>query len=305
MLRIVSAVTLLDGGMGQELLRRAVGAPTPLWSAQVMLDEPELVRRVHEDFIAAGAEVITVNAYSATRCRLGPAGLEHDYERLQLLACELAEEARAGHAGVRIAGCLSPYGWSYRPELAPTYDALWPLYAETATIQAPHVDVMLCETMGSIDEARAAIRGAAAVDRPIWVSWTLADDDRARLRSGESLGDAVATVGRLPADQTGRIEAILVNCSTPEAITAAMPVLATTPYRFGGYANGFRHIVDEYQPGSVTEMLGTRHEVSPERYADTVEGWIDQGASIVGGCCEVGPAHIAELAGRLDARAIS
>lgn len=288
-----TSITLLDGGMGQELLRRADAEPTPLWSSQVMIDQPDLVREVHADFIAAGADVITINAYSATRCRLGPAGIERDYERLQILAATLAVEARGDRDDVLIAGCLSPYGWTYRPELAPPFDELWPQYAETAALQAPYVDLILCETMGSIDEARAAVTGAAATGLPVWVSWTLHDDDTARLRSGERLDDAVEAIAELePA-------AIMVNCSVPEAFAAAMPALANGTTRFGAYANGFSHIVDGYAPGSVTTVLGHRHDLGPVAYADVALGWVGQGATIIGGCCEIGPEHIAELSRRL------
>jgi homocysteine S-methyltransferase len=287
-------ITLMDGGTGQELLRRADGDPTPLWSAQVMTDQPELVREVHRSYIDAGADIITINAYSATRCRLGPAGREHDYERLQILAAMLAIEAR-GDADVLIAGCLSPYGWTYRPELAPPFDELWPQYAESASLQAPHVDIMICETMGSIDEARAAVTGARTTGKPVWVSWSLRDDDSARLRSGETLRDAIVAIAPLAPD------AIMVNCSVPEAFTAAMPALATSPVRFGASANGFSHIADEFVPGSVTTALGLRRDLDPTAYAEIAMGWVGHGATIVGGCCEIGPDHIAELRRRLDA----
>lgn len=286
--------TLLDGGTGQELLARADADPSPLWSAQVMIDQPELVVAVHQSFIDAGADVITTNAYSATRCRLGPHGVEHDYERLQRLAGELAVDARGERDDILIAGCLSPYGWTYRPELAPPFDELWPQYAESAALQAPYVDVVLCETMGSIDEARAAVTGANTTGKPVWVSWTLSDVEQATLRSGESLADAIAAIDELaPA-------AMLINCSVPEALTAAMPTLATSPVPFGAYANGFTQIADDFEPGQVTTMLGHRHDLRPDVYADVVEAWVSEGATIVGGCCEIGPAHIASLRQRLD-----
>lgn len=286
-------ITLLDGGTGQELLRRADADPTPLWSTQVMIDQPGLIVDVHRDFIDAGADVITIAAYTATRCRLGPAGMEQRYERFQTTACELALEARGDREHVRIAGCLSPYGWTYRPDLAPPFEELWPQYAETAALQAPHVDLILCETMGSIDEARAAVTGANTTGRPVWVSWTLHDDDTGRLRSGEPLTDAITAISELdPA-------AILINCSVPEALTAAMPALSASTAPFGAYANGFTHIVDDYLPGQVTTVLGHRHDLSPERYADVAMAWIDAGATIVGGCCEIGPDHIAGMRRRL------
>ncbi|MEJ7800599.1 MAG: homocysteine S-methyltransferase family protein [Ilumatobacter sp.] len=286
-------ITLLDGGMGQELLRTADAEPTPLWSAQVMIDQPELVRHLHRRFIDAGADVITVNAYSATRCRLGPAGREDDYERLQTLACELAVEARSDRSDVKIAGCLSPYGWSYRPDITLPLDELTARFAETAALQAPFVDLIICETMGSIHEATAALAGAAATGKPVWVSWSLLDDEMSRLRSGEPLAGAIASLSDLSPS------ALLVNCSVPESLTAALPTLARTPLPFGAYANGFTHIASEFGPGTTTTVLGRRHDLVPTTYADVAMGWVDEGATIVGGCCEIGPEHIAELAARL------
>jgi S-methylmethionine-dependent homocysteine/selenocysteine methylase len=289
------AITLLDGGMGQELLRHSEAAPTPLWSAQVMIDRPELVHRAHLDYLRAGADVITVNTYSATRSRLDRAGRGGDFESLQRLACELTVSARAesGRTEARIAGCLSPHGWSYRPELAPPYDELWPHYAEAAAIQAPYVDVMICETMGSIEEGRAAVRGAAEVGVPIWLAWSVRDDDGTRLRSGEPVIDAIDAI-----DGFERVDAVLLNCSIPEAITTAFPALSEARVPFGAYANGFDHIVDGYQLDSVVSELDAREDLDPATYLGIVSGWVDAGATIVGGCCEIGPDHIALLAQR-------
>jgi S-methylmethionine-dependent homocysteine/selenocysteine methylase len=291
-------VTLLDGGTGQELLRRAAGAPTPLWSARVMLDEPELVTEVHRAYLDAGADVITVNAYSATPERLAPYGLEDEYERLQRLSVDLARSAVAERPGARVAGCLSPYRWTYRPELAPAFDELWPAYAATAALQVDGVDLILCETMGSIDEARAAVVGAGTTGLPVWVSWTLADDAWARLRSGERLADAVAAAERWSSAGDADLRAVLVNCSRPETVTNAIAALTGTTLATGAYANGFGHIAADYDTGSVTTELG-RSEMSPIAYAEVATSWVASGARIVGGCCEIGPEHIAELSSRL------
>ncbi len=263
---------LLDGGTGHELVALASGEPTPIWSAQVMLD-----------------------AYSATRCRLGPAGMEDHYEILQRQAGEaaLAARAAAGRSEVLIAGCLSPYRWSYRGDLALPYDELWPTYAETAQLQAPAIDLILCETLSSISEARAAARGAAEAEVPIWVSWSVMDDTTARLRSGEPLAEACAAV----ASWDVPVERILVNCSAPEAISAAVEVLARHADRpFGAYANGFTHVGVNYAPGDTPKLdEAQRIDLDPVEYADIVDRWIAAGASAVGGCCDIGPAHIAEI----------
>lgn len=292
----MSRVTLLDGGMGQELIKRSPAEPTSLWSAEVMMHMPDLVRDVHLDFIRAGARVITVNAYSCTRDRLERQEHGDKFEALQRRACLLAEEARkASGVAVAIAGCLPPLAWSYRPELANDPDEIAPIYAEIAALQAPHVDLFLCETMSHSGQALGAVRGAleAGGGKPVWVSWTLMDDATARLRSGESIAEAAARLEGLA------VAARLVNCSVPEAITAAMPQLASLGGPFGGYANGFCGISADYKPGATVKALSGREDVTPAAYAATALGWVKAGASIVGGCCEIGPAHIASLARRL------
>lgn len=291
-------ITILDGGMGQELVARAPEPPTELWSAEVMDRHPRLVVDVHRAYMDAGANIITVNAYSATRCRLGPRGRADDYERLQRLAIDLALEAR-GDAAVAIAGCLSPFAWSYRPELAPSFEEMLGPYAETASLQAPRVDLIICETMGSAREGAAAAVAASTTGRPVWVSWSLHDDASGRLRSGETIDAAVAELVRHGATPA----AILVNCSTPEAISAAVPRLVDLGRQLdvevGAYANGFGAVADDYGPQSTVETLGRRPDLNPAGYLTRVRQWVDAGCTIVGGCCEIGPDHIEAIATHL------
>jgi S-methylmethionine-dependent homocysteine/selenocysteine methylase len=290
----MSRITLLDGGMGQELIKRSPGEPTALWSARVMMDHPELVKDVHLDYIRAGARVITVNAYSATRDRLEREGVGDRFEALQVRACELALRARdeSGEA-VTIAGCLPPLTWSYRPDLVRPATETEPIYAEIVAIQAPHVDLILCETMCAGEESLGAVRGAASTGKPVWVAWTVDDADGGRLRSGETLAEADAMLDGLP------VAVRLVNCSKPEAVDQAVPGLVAMGGPVGAYANGFTEIAAPFEPGTTVERLSAREDLGPAAYADFAIGWIGQGATIVGGCCEVGPAHIAELARRL------
>jgi S-methylmethionine-dependent homocysteine/selenocysteine methylase len=292
----MSRIILLDGGMGQELIRRSPDEPTPLWSARVMLDHPELVTQVHLENIQAGARVIIINAYSATRDRLDPAGLGDQFETLQRRACELALRARdQSGEDVTIAGCLSPLYWSYRPDLVRPVAETEPLYAEMAALQTPHVDLILCETMCAAEEGLGAVRGASSTGKPVWVAWTVDDADGTRLRSGETLAEANAALDGLP------VAARLVNCSKPEAVDMAMPGLAALGGPVGAYANGFTEIAAPFEPGTTVERLSARKDLGPAAYADFAMGWVAQGATIVGGCCEVSPAHIAELARRLKA----
>ena len=291
-------IVLTDGGMGQELVHRSSVPPTPLWSGLVLMEEPELVRDLHAEFIRAGARVITVNAYAATPERLAREGAEDMFEKLQRRAIDLAVEARETAAqgdDVLIAGCLSPLFGSYRPQLTIPFSDTLATYRRIVAEQAEHVDLLLCETMASAEEARAAAIAASESGKPVWVAWTLADDPGSpRLRSGESLATASAALADI------ELAARLVNCSRPETVTAALPDLVALGGPVGAYANGFP-AVDALEHGGTVDVLGVRDDLGPAEYAAAAMGWVAGGATIVGGCCEVGPPHIAALRDQLAA----
>lgn len=291
-----AAVTLLDGGMGQELIRRAGEPPTPLWATRVMLDHPGLVQAIHADYFAAGATIATANTYAIHRDRLRKFGLEHRFAEFHALALAEAEAARAAHGRGRIAGSLGPLVASYRPEVLPPHAEAVALYAEVARILAPRCDLLIGETVASLAHARALIDGVrrAAPEAELWLSVTVEDRDGTRLRSGE----AVAGLGEF----APQVQALLANCSAPEAMDRAVPILATLGRPCGAYANGFQRITEDFLKDNPTvDALSARPELTPGRYADFALGWVAMGATIVGGCCETGPAHIETLARRLRA----
>lgn len=288
----MTSVILTDGGMGQELVRRSQSEPTPLWSARVLIDEPELVRDLHAEFIRAGARVITINTYSATPERLAREGAEELFKPLQKRGIELARQARDEAGEAAIAGCLSPLFGSYAPALTISFEETLGIYRRIVAEQAEGVDLFLCETMASAEEARAAVTAACESGKPVWVSWTLADHGTPRLRNGESVAAAASALGDLP------VAARLLNCCRPEAIAAALPELLALGGPVGAYANGFTS-VEALKHGGTVDVLHARHDLDPHAYADQAMGWVETGASIVGGCCEVGPAHIAALRDRL------
>lgn len=289
-------ITLLDGGMGQELLARSGDEPTPLWATQVMLDHPGIVREIHADYYAAGATVATTNTYAIHHDRLIRFGMDDKFEALHRAAVAQAEEARAAHGAGRIAGSLGPLVASYRPETCPDVAEAAPKYAEIVRLLAPHVDVFLCETMSSVKQAEGALAGAAGAGKPVWLSVTVDDADGTRLRSGEPIADLAPVIARY------KPAAVLCNCSVPEAMDRAMAEVAKFGLPFGAYANGFTHISEAFKKDAPTvAVLEARQDLTPERYAGFAMGWVAQGASIVGGCCEVGPAHIRALAAALKA----
>ena len=287
-------ITLLDGGMGQELVARSGEKPTQLWATQVMMDHPGIVRSVHEDYFAAGATVATTNTYAIHHDRLAKVGLDDRFAALHTQALAEAAAARSAHGGGRIAGSLGPLVASYRPETHPPHDEAVAKYAEIAGLLAPAVDFFIAETVASLAHARAVLEGARSGGRPVWLAVTVDDEDGTKLRSGEP----VAALG--PILKAGGAAAVLANCSAPEAMEAALGVFKDFGLPFGAYANGFQQITKAFLKDDPTvDALQNRPDMTPERYAGFAMQWVDMGATIVGGCCDTGPAHIAEIARRL------
>ena len=282
----MTEVLLLDGGMGLELARRGAHCPPGLWSAKPLVDSPALVVDTHRAFIDAGAAVITVNSYGLRPRFLEEHGLGDRFQSLLTLSGELAHEARA-ESRVLIAGSLPPLDWSYRPELIPPRTEREEHYAIFAEQLAPWVDVFLCETMTSGDEARSAIEVCLPYGKPVWVSFSLNDQPGTGIRSGESINAAVEQLSRL------NLAALLFNCCSPEAISAAIQTSNLSELPFGGYANAFRDPPHDY---------ALREELDPDNYGLIVEEWLTNGATLVGGCCGMGPEHIARLRKLIDNR---
>lgn len=292
----MAVITLLDGGMGQELVARSGDEPTPLWATRVMIDHPGMVRDIHLDYFNAGASIATTNTYAIHHDRLERVDLDGMFHALHLRALAEAHEARGAVGRGRIAGSLGPLVASYRPEVTQPVTIAAPKYAEIARILGPHVDIILCETMASVEMAHGAALGAQAAGKPVWLSVSVDDHDGSRLRSGELVTDLASVIQALP------IAAVLANCSVPEAMGDALAGLKTLGLPFGAYANGFTHISGNFLKDAPTvKELTHRHDLTPEKYTDFAMAWVGMGATIVGGCCEVGPAHIAHLAASLRA----
>lgn len=292
----MSNITLLDGSIGQELVKRAGDRPTPLWSTSVMIEKPGLLAELHRDYFETGATIATTNSYAVHRDRLVRAGLEDQFEALLKAAALGAVAGRDAYGAGRIAGSLGPLNASYRPDLCPEPAVAEDVYGEVVGLLRDHVDLFLIETVASVKHAEGALRAAKRGGKPVWLAVTVDDDDGAKLRSGEPVVDLADVVARHQPD------AVLVNCSRPEAISAALDIVAGFGKPFGAYANGFTHISDSFlQDAPTVDALQERTDLGPEAYSKFAMGWIAQGATIVGGCCEVGPTHIAKLAGVLRA----
>ncbi len=285
---------LLDGGMGRELRARGVDIMTPIWSANGLISAPQTVKQIHADYISAGANIVTANTYGIIRSDLAKEGLELRFKDLNLLACDLAKQAcQQTDRPVLVAGSLPPLAGSFRPDLVGEIKKITPLYQEQAELLAPHVDLFICETMSSASEAKAAAMAACRTDKPVWVAWSLHEDRSGNLRSGESIQAAAEMLTDLP------VSGFLANCSSPESISKAMPYLAIIgSTHFGGYANAFEPIPETWElDGSKDSdgLLDMRSDLNPDQFAQHAARWLQDGATVVGGCCGTGPEHIARL----------
>ncbi|MEM7733754.1 MAG: homocysteine S-methyltransferase family protein [Pseudomonadota bacterium] len=290
----MAEITLLDGSIGQELVKRSGDTPTGLWSTQVMIDRPALVRDVHASYFDVGATVATANTYAVLRDRLRRVGIEAHFETLLSTAMITAGEARDAAGGGRVAAALGPLNASYRPDIFPPPGEAQKIYAEIVDHVKDHADILLIETVTSVDHAEGSLRATDEADKPVWLAISTDDFDGTVFRSGEKLADVASVVAN------HRVDAVLLNCSRPEVVGDGLEVIKSFGKPFGAYANGFTKISDGFkQEFPTVDALTERTDLGPGPYAEFAMGWVAQGATIVGGCCEVGPEHIAELARQL------
>lgn len=282
---------ILDGGIGTEILRRDVS-----WADHQILSYPDLIRSIHEDYIKAGADVITTNTFQLTRRALlnhfrdlehmrhiGAPDLDTRADRLLREAVELTLQARQevpGNRPVAVAGSMTTLEWCFRPDLSPSPKQAQEEYAEVArAFKEAGADLILLETVNNTREAVAALKAFREVGIPAWISFVC--DNRGRLFSGETAADALGALEPLG------VEAILLNCAPPQDITAGLRQLAPQAHvATGAYAHIGRfdppewHFTDEYPP---------------PQYLEVCRQWMELGATIVGGCCGTTPEHIALL----------
>lgn len=296
----MAQISFLDGGLGQEINSRSSASKShPLWSVQVMTDEPDIVLEVHKDFLKAGARTISINSYTATPTRLKRANEFQRFEEIHQTAIHLAQEAigqcNIPRDEVSIAGCLPPLAASYVASVALDYEASLDEYLAIIEVEKSGVDVFLVETISNITEAKAAADALKSHGLDCHLSLTLSDKCDNLLRSGETLEQAIDELG------AKGLSSLSVNCSFPEAIDKAMPILGQSGIRCGGYANGFTSI-EGLKPGTTVDNLTARTDLSMNAYADHVDRWIAAGATIIGGCCEISPAYIAYLKSHLEGK---
>ncbi|GMM87982.1 homocysteine S-methyltransferase family protein [Vibrio fortis] len=290
----MNRLTILDGGMGREL--KEIGAPfsQPLWSAQALIEAPQFVTQAHQHFIDAGAELIITNSYACVPFHLGEQRFSEQGFELAELSGKLAQSvAQSANHTITVAGAIPPPFGSYRPDLFKSEQAK-PIVQTLYDAQAPYVDLWMVETLCSLEEFSAIHDVLKESDKPCYYAFSLSDEtgSAATLRSGQAVTDAIKLAVQSDA------AAVLFNCSVPEvmeqAIKDAKQVLIElgSTIEIGVYANNFAPISSEHEANDTLQCM---RELSPADYLVYAKRWYQLGATIIGGCCGIGPKHIKAL----------
>ncbi|NOH04003.1 MAG: homocysteine S-methyltransferase family protein [Chloroflexi bacterium] len=276
---------ILDGATGTELNRRGVDTGLPLWSANALMTERDtnILRQIHEDYLRAGADIITTNTFRTHYRALAPSGNAHRAFELTRRAVETARAAVSAVPSEKrrfIAGSISTLEDCYRPDLVPPDDSLRAEHSERVHhLVECGVDLILIETINTVCEAVIIAKLAVITGTPVVVSFVCNKDGN--ILSGESLTDAAREL--LPLG----IAAIGVNCGpTPTLQNPLAELRAACGKDFPLIAYGNIGYADES-----AGWVNTDAE-NPKAYCAHAAHW---DAKIVGGCCGTTPAHIAEL----------
>lgn len=291
-------LTILDGGMGRELKRMGAPFSQPLWSAQALIESPEFVYQAHNNFIQAGAEIIIANSYACVPFHLGQELYEQQGRELARFAAQIAREcADKSSTHVHLAGCIPPAFGSYRPDLfEPKLGEI--IFRTLFEAQKDYVDLWLAETICSLEELKCLQSVFASSTKPTAYAFSLNDDslETALLRSGETVIQAIEHVAQ-SADNANTIS-VYFNCSVPEVMAKAVSDTKAVlnqhklDIEIGVYANSFTAIKSNHEANSALQSM---RELSPEEYLAFAQEWHLRGATIIGGCCGIGPEHIKAL----------
>lgn len=303
-------VVVLDGGLATALEVRGHDLDDPLWSARVLLDDPEEVRAVHAAYLRAGADCIATATYQATFGGLVARGLDDvGAERILRVGVELARDARdafwsdpsvpRGRLRPLVAASVGPYGAALADgsEYTGRYDLdeeglvawhrrRWHVLASAGA------DLLACETIPSLAEVRALVRLMAETpQRWAWISFQCRDGGR--LADGTPVAEAVAACAG-----AGNLAAVGFNCIAPDLVSPLLTAArSVTDAPLAAYPNsGERYDAEAraWRPGDAGVASG-----APPDLAARAPGWLAEGAVVLGGCCRTGPDAIARLRGAL------
>lgn len=295
---------MLDGAMGTELERRGVPMDRKAWGTAALATHPEVVRGVHADYVRAGARVHTTQTFSAARHVLDGAGLGAQFEALNRTAVDLCRTAIEGAADDTprwIAGSVSTFAASSTRDNLPPHDRLAADFAEQAALLADcGVDMIALEMLYDVEVSILALMAAAKSGLPVMLGFTCiwgADGTTVETCAVEmtSKGEHMTLEATLPpvlaAAPEGSRLIVAIMHSEFDVTDAALPVVRRLwdgPIAI--YPNSGDYVMPNWKFDTVC---------APEAFADAAERWAAGGACMIGGCCGLGPEHIAAACKRL------
>jgi homocysteine S-methyltransferase len=289
----------IDGGLASELQARGQDLSGRLWSAGILIEDRAQIQAVHASYVAAGARVLISASYQCSRHALALAGRDPaEADALLRRSVELARAATlaAGRPEVLVAASVGPYGAAladgseYRGRYGLRHDELVAFHAQRlAALAEASPDLFAVETIPDALEAGAIAEALAGHPQiPAWISFSCAD--AATTCGGDTFSDAV-----MVAASAASVAAVGVNCTAPEHILGLLQRAAdVTDLPLVVYPNAGR----TWDPGT-RAWSGVGADTVP---ADAVLDWVDAGASLLGGCCGLGPAAVAGIAAVLATR---
>ena len=288
---------ILDGGMGQELLARGMKPNGTLWSANAILDENyhQLLQDTHRDFIKAGAEVIVTTTFTTRRKRLRENNIEDKFEYLNIKAGEIAYKVKKEFPNVLIAGGLPPQELTYEADER-SEEEIINTFNEQARLLNDYVDFFYFDVWSSIKEFKCGINAIKEFKKPYLIGIHISEGTN--LPSGEKISDIKTIID----DQ---LLGVMLSCVSPENYEKNLKEMKELNVPFGFKLNGFMTTKPKNgytssffknSGGNPNEFLGHRHDFTPENIGEIAKKFKENGATILGGCCETRPSHIAAIA---------
>jgi len=288
---------VLDGGMGQELLARGMKTKGTLWSANAILDENyhQLLRDTHRDFIKAGAEVIVTTTFTTRRKRLKENNIEDKFEYLNKKAGEIAQEVKKEFPNILVAGGLPPQELTYEADER-NEEEIIKTFNEQAKLLDPYVDFFYFDVWSSIKEFKCGIKAIKEFKKPYLIGIHISEGTS--LPSGEKISD----IKNIIDDQ---LLGVMLSCVSPENFEINLEEIKNLNIPFGFKLNGFMTTKPKNgytssflksSGGNPNKFLGQRLDLTPELIGKIAKKFKENGATILGGCCETRPSHIKAIA---------
>ena len=286
---------ILDGGIGQELLARGMKPKGTLWSANAILnpDYHNLLLETHIDFVKAGAEVIVTATFTTRRNRLRDNNIEDKFESLNKKAGEIASEVKNKYPNILVAGGLPPQNNTYEPDDR-SEDEITDNFNEQARILNPYIDFFYFDVLSSIKEFQCGIKAIKEFRKPYLIGMHISNGTC--LPSGEKILDIKKIID-------GNVLGVMLSCVSPENYEFNFQELKKLNLPFGFKINGFITTVSKggykenysKSKGNPNEFLGQRKDLTPSKIFEIMKNFKNEGATIIGGCCEIGPSHIKKI----------